>query len=154
MPYKPTAVDETDRSNQYRMMWLGVAGAAFSAANLFIGMGNFLSAVAFGAMAGGPMSVAFGSRADEYLRSLMDVGLRWMSTALGAYLIVLFVMASGDVANSWGYALGSGEARAPSGATALIATGGFLVAFSLSLAFYACFAFQYCRDHFSPAANA
>ena len=70
MPYNPRAIDESDRSHQYRMMWLGAGGTLFTTANLFVGMDNFLSAMAFGAMAGGPMSVAFGSRNDEYLRSL------------------------------------------------------------------------------------
>lgn len=154
MPYNPGAIDESDRSNQYRMMWIGAGGALFSFANLFVGMDNILSAMAYGAMAGGPLSVAFGSRADEYLRSLVDTGLRWMSAVLGGYLMVLFILASGDVANRWGYALGSGESRAPSGVTELIAMDGLVVAFSLSLGFYAGFAFRYCRDHFTAAADA
>jgi hypothetical protein len=151
MPYNPQAIGESDRSNQYRMMWVGAGGALFSFANLFVGMDNVLSAMAYGAMAGGPLSVAFGSRADEYLRSLMDTGLRWMSAVLGGYLMVLFVLASGDVANRWGYALGSGESRAPSGVTELIAMDGLLVAFSLSLVFYAGYAFQWVRDRFDGA---
>jgi hypothetical protein len=146
MPFKPGAIDESDRSNQYRMMWVGAGGAIFSFANLFIGMDNMLSAMAYGAMAGGPLSVAFGSRADEYLRSLMDTGLRWMSAVLGAYLMVLFILASGDVAGRLGYAFGSGATRAPSGATALIATDGLVVAFLLSLVFYVGFAFQWLCD--------
>lgn len=148
MPYKPGAIGETDRSYRYRMMWVGAGGALFSFANLFIGMENFLSAVAYGAMAGGPISVAFKTISDEYLMSLLQTGMRWMSTALGAYLAVLFFLASGDVANAWGYALGSGESRAPSGVSALIATDGLLVALSLSLVFYAGYAFQWARDQF------
>lgn len=151
MPYKPGAIGETDRSYRYRMMWVGAGGALFSFANLFIGMENLLSSMAYGAMAGGPMSVAFRSNADEYLMSLLETGMRWMSTALGAYLIVLFLIASGDVANSWGYALGSGEARAASGATAWIATDGFFVAFSLSLVFYAGYTFQWVRDRIAAS---
>jgi hypothetical protein len=153
LPYNPSAIGETDRSNQYRFVWLGVAGAVFSASNLFIGIENLLSAVALGFMAGGPLSVAYGARSDEYLRSLMDVGLRWMSAALGGYLLVLFFIGLIDGAHDLGYALGGGEARAPSSATQWLAISGLVVAIALCLVFYAGFAFQYCRDHFAASAD-
>ncbi|MGY6636608.1 MAG: hypothetical protein ACXIUO_05700 [Erythrobacter sp.] len=154
MPCNPWAIEESDRSHQYRMMWLGAGGALFTTANLFVGMDNFLSAMAFGAMAGGPMSVAFGSRNDEYLRSLMDVGLRWMSAVLSAYLLGLFFMRTIDAAHGLSFAFGSGTMLEPSDTPQWLIANGLAAAIVLTLAFYAGFAFQYCRDHFTAVADA
>ncbi len=153
MPYKPNAVGETERSNQYVALWFGVGGAAFSFANLFIGMDNMLSAMAFGAMAGGPLSGAFTTYTDEYLKSLMSTGLRWMGAVLGAYLVALFILASGDVANELGYAFGGGGAQHDAVGIGALAMNGLTVAIVLTLAFYAGFAFQWLRDRRDAGAD-
>lgn len=146
MPYKPGGIGEAERSNQFVVLWFSVGGAVFSFVNLFIGMDNMLSAIAFGSMAGGPLSAAFGNRADEYLQSLMKTGLRWMSAALGVYLVVLFILASGDVANELGFMLANDGAPRQAGGVKMVAMNGLTVAIALSLAFYAGFAFQWLRD--------
>ncbi|MDP4605114.1 MAG: hypothetical protein NWS68_03045 [Erythrobacter sp.] len=146
MPYKPYTPAEVDRSYAYKYAWFSAACTVFSFANLFIGMDNMLSAMAFGAMAGGPLSVAFGAKADEYFQSLMKTGLRWMSAVLGAYLVALFILASGDVANELGYVFGGGGAQREAVGVAALALNGLTVAIVLTLAFYAGFAFQWLRD--------
>jgi len=152
MAYDPNSITESDRSLQYSMMWVGAGGAIFSTANLFAGMDNMLSAIAFGAMAGGPLSVAFGSRADEYLGSLINVGLRWMCAALGVYLMVLFLIATGDVANELGFWLASGDSRADEPAIRALAVNGLTATIALSLAFYAGYAFAWIRDKVGESA--
>ncbi|WP_086607508.1 hypothetical protein [Erythrobacter donghaensis] len=151
MPYKPNTVGERERSNQFVVLWFSVGGAVFSFANLFIGMDNMLSAVAFGSMAGGPLSVAFGTHADEYLQSLLKTGLRWMSAVLGVYLVALFILASGDVANELGYAFGGGGAQREAVGIEALAMNGLTVAIALTLAFYAGFAFQWLRDRWDAS---
>ncbi|MEL6539941.1 MAG: hypothetical protein AAFQ34_00890, partial [Pseudomonadota bacterium] len=146
MAYDPSAIMERDRSWHYSAIWVGAAGAVFSAANLFIGMDNVLSAMAYGAMAGGPLSVAFSRRPDEYLTSLLRVGLRWLSAALGVYLMLYFWIARGDVANELGYWLADGETRYNASAFAQVATNGTNALMALALAFYAGFAFVWVRD--------
>lgn len=146
MTYDPKQPSVTERGFQYTAMWIGLGGTVFTLANLFIGMDNILSAMAFGAMAGGPLSFAFSNHPDEYLRSLMQVGLRFMCGVLGLYLMALFFLASGDVSNSFGFWLGSGETQEPQGSIAIIATNALTAVSALSLAFYSGFAFAWLRD--------
>lgn len=146
MPYAPNTPNETDRSFVYHATWFGLAGSLITAANLFIGMDNMVSAISFGAMAGGPLSAALERRADEYYRSLANMGFRWMAVTLAAYLIALFIIANGDVASDLGFWFASGELPERASSTRLIATNGIVGATILSLAYYAGYTFAWARD--------
>ncbi|MCH2486368.1 MAG: hypothetical protein MK010_01300 [Erythrobacter sp.] len=151
MPYDPTAPDERERSFHYNFIWLGIAGTVFWTANLFVGMDNMLSAIFYGAMAGGPLSAGFGNRADEYFRSLCGMGMRWACAALGVYLIALFILANGDVARNLGYWLASGEMRQSTDPMQPAIFDSRIFAVGLAFMFYAGYVFAWARDRFGPA---
>ncbi|GAA4037947.1 hypothetical protein [Parerythrobacter jejuensis] len=146
MPYEPNMPTESDRHFHYKAMWIGLFGSLISAANQFLGLDNMLIAMAYGAMAGGPLSIAFSRNADEYLYSLTLVGFRWMSAVLGIYLMALFLLATGDVANNLGFWLASGESQNKASSVTLALGSSVTATIVLSLAFHLGFGFAWLRD--------
>ena len=150
MPYEPDAPDVSDRSRNYALIWMGAASALFVFGNLFIGMDNMLVVLAYGAMAGGLLQSVLGNSTDEYFQSLAGVGHRWAITVLAVFLVILFIVANGEIAYAAGFWLTAGESRtAEKLVRAPFLENAITLSVFVSLAFYAGFTFAFPRDRSS-----
>ncbi|MEL7446001.1 MAG: hypothetical protein AAGK02_09320, partial [Pseudomonadota bacterium] len=62
------------------------------------------------------------------------------------YLVALFIISTGDVANNLGFWLASGQTQDAPSSLWLVATNALTAAIVLSLAFYSGFVFAWLRD--------
>ncbi len=147
MPYKPGAIDESDRSYLYRHFWAGAACCALMCANFLVGYDGMFPGVIAGCAVGGVLVSSINGRADDYFRSLCAVGHRWAMAVLAAYLFAAFIAQNGDLAASPGQIAIAGAASADMTATKAILFDGYLLALCLSTAFYAGYIFQWARDN-------
>lgn len=151
MPYKPGAIDESDRSYLYRYFWAGAACCALMCANFFLRYDGVFSGLIAGCAIGGVLASSINGRADDYFRSLCAIGQRWAMTVLAAYLFAAFVAQNSDLAVSPGQIAFAGASAADMTAKKAILFDGYLLALCLSTAFYAGYIFQWARDYFGAS---
>lgn len=152
MPYRPGAVDrETTREWYHKMIWFAAACSLVNLANAFIGSDGILFAWVMGGAVGGIVSAGFAYRADDYFRSLADVGLRWAGAFVGAYLMVAWLLDTLDIAYSAGYAGARELANAPGDRTAALLTDARTLAALAVAVFHAGYASAWLRDHLGAA---
>jgi membrane protein implicated in regulation of membrane protease activity len=83
---------------------------------------------------------------DEFYRSRVNVGTRFVMGGIGLYLFAAWLMNIFDLAHSAGYVLASGESAADTGLVGLFWTDALTLASVLSVLFYAGYTFAVIRE--------
>jgi hypothetical protein len=99
------------------------------------------STVRFGAHDGRDASGSDCDSSDEFYRSRVNVGTRFVMGGIGLYLFAAWLMNIFDLAHSAGYVLASGESAADTGLVGLFWTDALTLASVLSVLFYAGYTF-------------
>ncbi len=84
MPYKPGALNESDRTKAYTILWFGLPDSIVLLLAVIFGA-DLLATLAAG-FAAGTMLVAFGA-GDEVVEKQISVAARWTASVSGICLI-------------------------------------------------------------------
>lgn len=136
MPYKPFAVDERQKSQSFRTIWLGAAGS-LAALLLRIFMPQLPTpAILIGFPVGGLLASALAWQSDDYFRALCAMGHKFMAAFLAIYTFAAWM----------------GENFVPAGSLrwldGLIIMDGYFIALCTMTAFYTGYAYAWLRDRF------
>ena len=146
MPYKPNQIGETERAKHFNLMWVASAASVLNFANAFIGADNIIAALTWGFTMTGLFLAAFGSYADEFMRSRLEIAMRFAMGLLVLYLFANWIVNIADIAHSAGYAMAAGEAPTGDRQFAQFWTDAQTIAASIALAFYAGYGFAVLRE--------
>ncbi|EAQ30130.1 hypothetical protein NAP1_05120 [Erythrobacter sp. NAP1] len=146
MPYDPYAIDEHQRSYQYKVIWFGAACSIVNFANAFIGSDSIVFAWALGGAVGGLVAGLWAHRVDDYFHGMVTVGYRWALASLAIYLFAAFTLDIFDVSYSAGFALSNPEGEPTRDTFSLFFTDARTLASFTVLAFHAGYAFAWISD--------
>jgi hypothetical protein len=146
MAYKPNQFGEEERSRAYGYTWIAAASSPFNLAFVLTGADFWLYGTLWGLTMGGMLLAAIGDSSDEFYRSRVNVGTRFVMGGIGLYLFAAWLMNIFDLAHSAGYVLASGESAADTGLVGLFWTDALTLASVLSVLFYAGYTFAVIRE--------
>jgi len=146
MPYKPNQIGEEERSSAYKYIWPACVSSLVSFANAFMGYDNILVAIAWGFTIGGLGIAAYGANTDEFLRSRLEVAMRFAIGTLAVYLFANWLINVADIAHSAGYALTSEETPSGTPKFAQFWTDAQTLASFITVAFFAGYVFAVLRE--------
>lgn len=148
MPYQPNQIGEEERAKHYNLMWLASAASVMNFANAFIGADGIIVAFAWSFTISGLFLAAFGSYADEFMRSRLEIAMRFAMGFLVIYLFANWIVNIADIAHSAGYALAAGETPTGSRRFTRFWTDAQTIASFIALSFYAGYAFAVLRESY------
>lgn len=137
MAYRPNQIDEHDRSRSYTYMWFAVASSPINLICVLYGVQFWVFGIVWGFTMGGLVLAAIGPSNDEFMQSRLEFAMRFVVGAVALYLALGFIINTGDIAHSAGYALAAEEAKEPTGLVGVFWTDALTLASVLSVIFYA-----------------
>ena len=150
MPYDPMAPTEEMRARAPLFMWIGAAAqlAALAAYIIHPDPRDLWPFVGFGI--GGLLGASLPNFMDDYQKSHVSMGFRWMGLFVAVYTFALWATSKADFVFAIGYAAnGTDEPdRLPMGIIGF-ANDGFAVGLTALILFYFGYAYADLRDRLS-----
>ena len=149
MPYDPMAPTEEQRARAPFFMWIGAAAqiAALVAYIIHPDPRDLWPFVGFGI--GGLLGASLPNFLDDYQKSLVAVGFKWMGLFVAVYTFALWAVSKADFVFAIGYAANGTDEPDRLPMTAIgFANDGFAVGMVAITLFYLGYAYADLRDRF------